>query len=114
MNKYYEVVVTLEDGKVGMRIEPMNLYKLQVWIMDLIRLYQTETLREIFKNWKLFEFLEDDEENEEYAVNIQYIMHELNYYYFIVFAESEIGAMNKLNYYLLTKGLPKEDCPFGK
>jgi len=114
MGKYYEVVVTLEDDEIGMRIEPMNLYKLQTWIMDLIRLHPTETLREIFENWKLFEFLEEDEEDEEYAVDIQYIMHELNYYYFIVFAESEIGAMNKLNYYLMIKGLPKEDCPFGK
>ena len=114
MSKYYEVIVALEDGKVEMEIEPMSLYKLQVWIMDLIRLHQAETLREIFKNWELFDFLEDEEENEEYAVSIQYIMHELNYYYFIVFAKSEIEAMNKLNYYLMGKGLPKEDCPFGK
>lgn len=114
MGKYYEVVVALEDDKVEMRIEPMNLYKLQVWIMDLIRLHPSETLKEIFDNWRLFEFLEDDEENEEYAVNIQYIMHELNYYYFIVFAESEIEAMNKLNYYLMIKGLPEEDCRFEK
>lgn len=113
MGKYYEVVVTLENDELEMRIEPMNLYKLQVWIMDLIRLHPTETLREIFKNWELFDFLED-EDDEEYAVNIQYIMHELNYYYFIVFAKSEIEALNKLNYHLMTKGLPEEDCPFRK
>ena len=30
MGKYYEVVVTLEDGKIEMLIEPINLYNLQV------------------------------------------------------------------------------------
>ena len=113
MGKYYEVVITLEDGKIEMLIEPMNLYNLQVWIMDLIRLHPTETLKKIFHNWKLFDFLED-ENDEEHAIDIQYIMYELNYYYFIVFAESEKEAMNKLNYYLVTKGLPKEDCSFEK
>ena len=108
MGKYFEVNVDKEDNRITLNAQELTPWGLQSWIMDMIRLNTVETLEVIFKDWKLFEFAEDWEDEEE--GHIEYVwcdsVGENNYYVYFVYADDDEDAKAFLMNHIARIGLP--------
>ena len=110
MGKYYDITVSEEEDSVELYTEELTFHDLQCWIMDLIRLDTENTLQTIFSEWQIFDFTEDDDDEEGH---IQFVWHEdwgsTKYYFYFVYADSAAEAESFLLKYLVKNGLPKEN-----